>query len=304
MGPEADARQPSWFWLDDIVIDRYAERIGPVALALYTTLVRHAKKNGQAYPSLRRLQKLLQVSRTTIVKYLELLEAEGLITREKRWSTDGDMTSTMYTVLPLGGGPAGEPRGPADEPPGPRREPQVVQHVNHGGPAREPEGIRFKELDLKEDPPIAPPRGKRTRKPAEYSQGFNAFWTVYPPTRKKGKAQAWAIWQRDHLEAQADDIVAKVVALRQYDQAFMEGYEPEPHRWLNKKRYTDDILTGPTMPLMHRTAAPSRTQQRDAANIEATFHLEDLVNGSNGRQNIRTQPRPVGHGVQRRIGSA
>ena len=53
-----------------------------------------------------------------------------------------------------------------------------------------------------------------------------------------------------------------------------------------------------------RASPLTRTQQRDSANISTTFDLEDLVSGNNGRQNIRPEPRPVSHGVQRRIGSA
>jgi len=156
-----DGRTRHWFYIDNALIDQYAAAIGAMGLAVYTALVRHANGSGKAYPSLRRLERLLGISRHTLIKYLDILEKHALIAKHYRKSTDGDATSTLYIILPVGG--AGDaPRGATSAPRGEGDAPQVVQPVHHGGATSAPEGLKsFKDLrDLKDlNPPHSPPHG-------------------------------------------------------------------------------------------------------------------------------------------------
>lgn len=138
-----DGRRRGWFHLDNALIDDYAKRIGTGGLALYMTLARHANGSATAYPSLRRLQALLNVSKHTILKYLAVLEKEQLISRQSRLSIEGDATSTLYTLLPLppdGGGANFAPPGAEIEPGGAEIEPGVVQNLHYGSAEFAPEG--------------------------------------------------------------------------------------------------------------------------------------------------------------------
>jgi hypothetical protein len=156
-----DARPRHWFYIDNAVIDQHAAAIGAMGLAVYTALVRHANGSGKAYPSLRRLERLLGISRHTLIKYLDVLEKHQLIAKHYRKSADGDATSTLYRILPVGG--AGDtPGGATSAPPGEGDAPQVVQPVHHGGARSAPEGLKsLKDLrDLKDlNPPHSPPLG-------------------------------------------------------------------------------------------------------------------------------------------------
>jgi len=86
--------------VDDAVIDEYAALIGPIGVALYCTLARHADRDGQSFPSFNRLQKLLGITSRTVAKYLKILETVGLIRRTRRYKDDtGDYLSTLYELL-------------------------------------------------------------------------------------------------------------------------------------------------------------------------------------------------------------
>jgi hypothetical protein len=104
-----DRRQKHWFYVDDAVIDVHANALGPFGLALYMILVRHADKNGQSFPSLSHLQKMLgDASRNTVKKYLGLLVERGLVAYTRRDDPQGDQSSHLYTLLPVSKSPPQE----------------------------------------------------------------------------------------------------------------------------------------------------------------------------------------------------
>jgi hypothetical protein len=157
------------------------------------------------------------------------------------------------------------------------------------------------ETSEEKDPPL-PPRGsgrrvgvkrKGARKkkvvvidftPAnDYSTGFRAFWAAYPESRKRGKREAWAIWQARGLEARTDEIVEKVEALKCYCPDWLRGRDPEPHRWLKNERYEDDLAKPTQQTLVANGTISEKTRQ--SLNGVAEFQRRwRNRNGDDGRQ--------------------
>lgn len=159
-----DGRERHWFYIDNAVIDDHTPAIGALGLAVYTTLVRHANGGGQAYPSLRRLGELLGLSRPTVIKYLALLEKEGLIASQHRTSEDGDPTSNLYTLLPVGGGKADLLGSQPPLPPSKGDLLGVVNDVYQGGKGGLHKGLKISKdsRDLKDpESPIIPLTGTK-----------------------------------------------------------------------------------------------------------------------------------------------
>jgi len=75
-------------------------KISPQLKALVRSLIDYwniSKRN--PFPSIKRLAEELCVSRQTIHKYLNRLEAAGIIARKKRFRADGGRTSNTYRLL-------------------------------------------------------------------------------------------------------------------------------------------------------------------------------------------------------------
>jgi len=86
-----------------------------------------------------------------------------------------------------------------------------------------------------------------------YSEGFKKWWAAYPKgQRKRGKPKCWKKWQREKLEARADDILACLEAAKKSrDWKKDRGqYIPGPHPWLNDapwltENFAKDAADGP-----------------------------------------------------------
>lgn len=99
-GGELQDARGGRFWMDDDIIDQHAAKIGPYALAVYTYLCRRANKQKQAIPSLKRMGIELSMSRSTVQKAIETLEAYRLISVTARKLDDSqEYTSNLYTIL-------------------------------------------------------------------------------------------------------------------------------------------------------------------------------------------------------------
>ena len=83
---------------------------------------------------------------------------------------------------------------------------------------------------------IKPSSGKPDMPP-----GFARFWEAWPNSpRKVGKADCLKRWKLRGLEAEADEIVAHVEAMKK-SQQWRDGFEPAPATYLNQQRYGDEI---------------------------------------------------------------
>jgi helix-turn-helix protein len=80
---------PEWL-LDAEISDR--------ALRLYAVLGRYADRNGRAHPTRRRLAERLRCSLNSLDRARQELEQAGALEIDRRFSADGDPTSSMYTL--------------------------------------------------------------------------------------------------------------------------------------------------------------------------------------------------------------
>ena len=78
-------------------------------------------------------------------------------------------------------------------------------------------------------------------KAEHYSPGFVAFHAIYP--QKKGKARAWALWKRQHLEPLAALIVQSVHDHLRYDRQWQEDSKFIPHldTYVSGHRWEDEL---------------------------------------------------------------
>jgi hypothetical protein len=183
-----DKRRTYTFYVDDAVLDVFGPRIGVYGIAVYTLLARHAKHK-QSFPSYKHIMKQLGIGRMTVWRTMDLLIKEGLIHKEQRESTQGDLTSNLYTLLDLSqhhdhGEPFQETSGGSTS--------QVLgsttvilPSTTQGLPSTPevPEGISLKGSHLKDlkPPPIGPPPGgKRSRAASHVATQERRRKTYYP----------------------------------------------------------------------------------------------------------------------------
>jgi Helix-turn-helix domain len=88
------------FSIDNDILDRHAETIGPMGLLVYVALARYAnRRTGACWPSIDRIAHTVQLARSTVKLSLHRLAAAGLITITERRDAAGDPTSHLYTLL-------------------------------------------------------------------------------------------------------------------------------------------------------------------------------------------------------------
>lgn len=123
-----DEREPGWFWVDNELLDAHAKQIGPIGIAAYCVLAKHAVNapNRTSWPSYQTIANQMGCSRVTAIKAVQELERLGLITREVRRVAPDQHTSNLYSLTRLKGGGKGGIPG-------------VVKQVNQGSTGAVPE---------------------------------------------------------------------------------------------------------------------------------------------------------------------
>lgn len=94
-----DKRQTDWFWMNKSLVDNYGSQIGAIGLAVYAILARCANDEGHAFPSVRYIARLLDLSTNTVIKHLRTLQKHRLITITLRRDPAGDRDTTEYVLL-------------------------------------------------------------------------------------------------------------------------------------------------------------------------------------------------------------
>ena len=92
-----DYREPGWFFIDNCLLDEYGHDLGVHAIAVYAALCRHANLYSQkAWPSIRRICKLLGAGHSQVSAAIQRLENAGLIAVERR-----EGRSNLYKLLKI-----------------------------------------------------------------------------------------------------------------------------------------------------------------------------------------------------------
>ena len=92
--------RPHTYRIDNIIIDEYGEKIGAIGVAVYTMLARHAdRQTGICWPYIGTIAKKLKLGRTTVKKYVRLLQQYDLIAISPRYTDKGDSAANCYIVL-------------------------------------------------------------------------------------------------------------------------------------------------------------------------------------------------------------
>ncbi len=79
-----DLRNGNWYWIDKVVINNFASKVGAVGIAVYSFLASLADRSQGCFPSQKYIADSLGYSRATVNKTLKLLEKNGLIRIDKR----------------------------------------------------------------------------------------------------------------------------------------------------------------------------------------------------------------------------
>jgi len=107
-----------------------------------------------------------------------------------------------------------------------------------------------------------PVRTPRQRKAGAYSEGFLAWWSLYP--KKVAKGAAWKAWQK--VATSGATRAAIMVATTEFARRIRQAkFVPNPATWLNESRWEDDISAAPAC------AAPMSKSQASAVAHNARF---------------------------------
>ncbi len=86
---------------------------------------------------------------------------------------------------------------------------------------------------------------KQKSESGPYSGTFLEFWRAYPTGMrgKSGKATAFKVWKRMHLDSLWPDILNALVKARRCEQWQKDGgqFIPNPATWLNRRGWEDEL---------------------------------------------------------------
>lgn len=94
-----DARKTGWYHIDNEIMDVYAPALGVYGIAVYNLIARHADRTGGAFPSYQYIADRLNISRPKAVSTVKKLVEIGLVRKEFRTDSVGDLTSNQYTLI-------------------------------------------------------------------------------------------------------------------------------------------------------------------------------------------------------------
>jgi len=125
-----------------------------------------------------------------------------------------------------------------DPPPDPQEMRTDIRRQSGQVSASDADNLRNREEEKREEK-------KNTPQPPRGEGRFPEFWSVWPnTTRKADRKKCLAKWQRNGWDAEADAILAHVVALKGTRQ-WLDGYEPAPLTYLNGERWRDGVAPAP-----------------------------------------------------------
>lgn len=209
--------------------------------AVLISLADNANDQGVCWPSIPTIARRVCASERAVQNAIKWLE-QAKVVRANR--ANGRHTS--YMVTPAAYSPPQEIH-PRTECTGAGDSPAQEMHHTPAGNA----GVPPQEMH---QPPHQVPsnRNKPSREPTLNRQGapakaekaptpFDRFWTTWPASpRKVDRKDCAKRWTRMGLDANADQIIAHVEAMKATQQ-WREGFEPAPATYLNGERWNDGI---------------------------------------------------------------
>lgn len=115
-----DGGRIEWFWIDNVLIDEYADEIGAHGIAMYCVLARHADRYGNSFPGVPYLARKLKCSTRKAQQTLNELVTRGLVWRVERFKKNGAQLSNSYGLIEINAwlrehSPAGDAPHPPQE---------------------------------------------------------------------------------------------------------------------------------------------------------------------------------------------
>lgn len=117
-----------------------------------------------------------------------------------------------------------------------------------------------------------------------YTPAFLTFWEAYPADRRVGKPECFSVWQQEELDARGPEIIEKIDRLK-----LTTWKEEDPTRrryiktslpWLNSKRYEDDLIPLPDVPVPRDIIAELYAEQEEkrlghARDVTPRYRLDE-----------------------------
>lgn len=247
-----------------------------VLKAVLFAIVAHANERGESWPSMRKVAAYAGVSRRTAQGAVVALESRGIL-RLDRTNGGPKNTNIFHLSLDDNGAPEApldEAQGRSTSAQPPETRAHTVRHCAHNGAGHAPLEPETAHVVRRSPPnnsaPDAPldaqrcmtsavgvangasgaPNGARpaqepTKNQKKEREGaralrFDEFWQAWPPHRRKAdRKKCRAIWDRQDLDAKADEILVSLEAWkRSADWAKEDGnFIPAPMTWLNQERW-------------------------------------------------------------------
>lgn len=283
------------YWkMSNVMIDELLSNIGPSTFAVYAVLVRHADKEGIAFPGRRKIAKMAGVGQSTITDCLNILVRKTLIEISKQGNKN------IYRILNVPGDGNNETEkvpatgknaqtnvpesGTSDE----RTLPTPAEHVPESDTCNEgmfpipaphvPESGNAmfllqeqKEDPLKEDtrrknkPPSPKDKQPTPSSPGDktqarnYTPAFDTFWESYPRRdgrRAGSKAEAFDEW----INLDDEDQKLLLIAIPNYA-ADAGDFPKNASRFIKKSIYRDYLKPDENRPLTDDEQCDLASQQ-------------------------------------------
>ena len=191
----------SWAW---------SQKIEPTRKLILMALADHADDDGVCWPSMKKLADKCSVSRRTVLRNINALKEDGIISSSHRHREDGSMSSSKYVIHADN---QSHPLRQNVTPPCDTHDTPPATRVSHHEPSLQP-SIRIKDIDH-----------------------FEEFWVQCP--RRIGKGAARKAFKTALTKASFTEIMAGM----HRHAAAVDGsdikYVPHPATWLNAERWSD-----------------------------------------------------------------
>ncbi len=96
-----DRRRKGFFTIDNDLLDRFGDQLGPYGLAVYMALARFADQDSECYPSQSTIAKRTGMSRMQVSRVIEKLQKLQLISALQQTAPNGAQRTNLYILYDL-----------------------------------------------------------------------------------------------------------------------------------------------------------------------------------------------------------